>query len=51
MLSFVKGYTGEGVAAKYKFLDNGELDPAEVKVWAFKVQGGQVVPDQEIVKQ
>ncbi|SDZ09279.1 branched-chain amino acid transport system substrate-binding protein [Micromonospora pattaloongensis] len=50
MLEFVKGYTGEGVAANYKFTETGELDPAEVKVWAFKVQGGKVVPDQEIPK-
>jgi branched-chain amino acid transport system substrate-binding protein len=50
MLEFVKNYTGEGVAASYKFLENGELDPAQVKVWAYKVQGGQVVPDQEIKK-
>jgi branched-chain amino acid transport system substrate-binding protein len=34
----------------YKFEANGELDPAQVKVWAFKVQAGAVVPDQEIPK-
>ncbi|MER7418206.1 branched-chain amino acid ABC transporter substrate-binding protein [Micromonospora peucetia] len=50
LLEFVKGYSGEGVAAKYKFVEGGELDPAEVKVWAFKVVGGKVVPDQEIPK-
>jgi branched-chain amino acid transport system substrate-binding protein len=50
LLEFVKGYSGEGVAASYKFVENGELDPAQVKVWAFKVQGGKVVPDQEIPK-
>jgi branched-chain amino acid transport system substrate-binding protein len=50
MLDYVKAYSGEGVAAKYKFTETGELDPAEVKVWAFKVKGGQVVPDQEIPK-
>ncbi|HEX6968068.1 MAG TPA: branched-chain amino acid ABC transporter substrate-binding protein [Micromonosporaceae bacterium] len=48
MLEFVKNYNGEGVAATYKFTDKGELDPAQVKVWAYKVQNGQVVPDQEI---
>lgn len=48
MLKFVKNYQGEGVAATYKFVENGELDPAEVKVWAYKIQDGQVVPDQEI---
>ncbi|SBT47920.1 branched-chain amino acid ABC transporter substrate-binding protein [Micromonospora narathiwatensis] len=50
LLEFVKNYSGEGVAATYKFVEGGELDPAQVKVWAFKVQGGQVVPDQEIPK-
>ncbi|MGC4796622.1 branched-chain amino acid ABC transporter substrate-binding protein [Micromonospora saelicesensis] len=50
LLEFVKGYSGEGVAASYKFTENGELDPAQVKVWAFKVTGGKVVPDQEIPK-
>ncbi|MFE9652106.1 branched-chain amino acid ABC transporter substrate-binding protein [Micromonospora sp. NPDC006431] len=50
LLDFVKNYSGEGVAANYKFVEGGELDPAQVKVWAFKVQGGQVVPDQEIKK-
>ncbi|WP_406071564.1 branched-chain amino acid ABC transporter substrate-binding protein [Micromonospora sp. NBC_01638] len=50
LLEFVKGYSGEGVAANYKFVEGGELDPAQVKVWAFKVVGGKVVPDQEIPK-
>lgn len=50
MLEFVKNYTGDGVAASYKFLPNGELDPAQVKVWAYKVVNGTVVPDQEIPK-
>ncbi|MEV0806753.1 branched-chain amino acid ABC transporter substrate-binding protein [Micromonospora sp. NPDC050200] len=50
LLEFVKGYSGEGVASKYKFVEGGELDPDQVKVWAFKVQGGKVVPDQEIPK-
>lgn len=50
LLEFVKGYSGEGVAASYKFVEGGELDPAQVKVWAFKVKDGKVVPDQEIPK-
>ncbi|TDC41132.1 branched-chain amino acid ABC transporter substrate-binding protein [Micromonospora sp. KC213] len=50
LLEFVKNYSGEGVAATYKFVEGGELDPAQVKVWAFKVTGGKVVPDQEIPK-
>ncbi|MBE1492214.1 branched-chain amino acid transport system substrate-binding protein [Plantactinospora soyae] len=50
LLEFVKGYSGEGVSATYKFTETGELDPAQVKVWAYKIQGGKVVPDQEIPK-
>jgi branched-chain amino acid transport system substrate-binding protein len=50
LLEFVKGYNGEGVAATYKFTETGELDPAQVVVWAFKVEGGKVVPEQEIPK-
>ena len=34
----------------YKFEATGELDPAQVIVWAFKVEAGKVVPDQEIPK-
>jgi branched-chain amino acid transport system substrate-binding protein len=37
----------EGIANKYKFTDVGELDPAQIIVWAFKVTNGEVVPDQE----
>lgn len=50
LLEFVKGYEGEGVAATYKFDDKGEMDAAQVVVWAFKVVDGEVVPDQEIPK-
>ncbi|WP_229400124.1 branched-chain amino acid ABC transporter substrate-binding protein [Micromonospora okii] len=50
LLEFVKSYSGEGVAGNYKFVEGGELDPTQVKVWAFKVKGGKVVPDQEIPK-
>ena len=31
---------------KIKFDANGE--PAEISVWAYKVAGGKIVPDQEI---
>ncbi|HEY7174890.1 MAG TPA: branched-chain amino acid ABC transporter substrate-binding protein, partial [Micromonosporaceae bacterium] len=36
----------KGVANEYKFQPNGELDTSLIKVWAFKVDNGQVVPDQ-----
>ncbi|KXK58842.1 branched chain amino acid ABC transporter substrate-binding protein [Micromonospora rosaria] len=52
MLAFIKAYNKAGTATgvTYKFESNGELDPAQVVVWAFKVAGGQVVPDVEIPK-
>jgi branched-chain amino acid transport system substrate-binding protein len=37
----------KGVANEYKFTSAGELDPSLIKVWAFKVDNGAVVPDQE----
>ena len=48
MLEFVRNYNGQGVTATYKFTENGELDPASVKIWAYKVQNGEIVPVQEI---
>ncbi|MDG4765459.1 branched-chain amino acid ABC transporter substrate-binding protein [Solwaraspora sp. WMMD406] len=50
LLEWVKNYEGEGVAASYKFDDKGEMDAAQVVVWAFKVVNGEVTPDQEIPK-
>jgi len=44
--TFVDGYTGQGVSKSYKFLPNGEIDPASVVIWAYKVQAGKVVADQ-----
>ena len=48
MNDYINGITYEGVANTYKFTDKGELDPSKLIVWAFKVQGNAVVPDQEI---
>ncbi|MEW2384893.1 branched-chain amino acid ABC transporter substrate-binding protein [Micromonospora sp. NPDC047707] len=52
LLSFIKSYNKAGTATgvTYKFTDTGELDPAQVVVWAFKVNAGKVVPDVEIPK-
>lgn len=52
LLAFVKSYNKAGAATgvTYKFEANGELDPAQVLVWAFKVNAGKVVPDIEIPK-
>ena len=46
MMSFISSYTAKGVTKNVKFDAKGE--PAEVTVWAYKVTGGKIVPDQEI---
>jgi branched-chain amino acid transport system substrate-binding protein len=46
MLAFVKAYDKAGVTKQLKFSDKGE--PSEVSVWAYKVEGGKIVPDQEV---
>jgi branched-chain amino acid transport system substrate-binding protein len=44
--TFVKNYDAQGVTKHIKFDDKGE--PSAVSVWAYKVTGGKIVPDQEI---
>ena len=46
VLSFVKSYSGQGVTKMIKFDSHGE--PSAVTVWAYKVTGGKIVPDQQI---
>ncbi len=46
MVEFVKAYDQPGVTKQLKFDEKGEV--AEVTVWAYKVEGGKIVPDQEI---
>ncbi len=46
MVDFVKTFDQPGVTKQLKFDDKGE--PANVSVWAYKVEGGKIVPDQEI---
>nr|WP_296072063.1 branched-chain amino acid ABC transporter substrate-binding protein [uncultured Actinoplanes sp.] len=41
--TFVDGYTGQGVTTKFKFQENGEIDPASVAIWAYTVKGGKIV--------
>jgi branched-chain amino acid transport system substrate-binding protein len=50
--AFISSYNKAGTATgvTYKFEANGELDPSQVIVWAFKVANGAVVPDVEIPK-
>jgi branched-chain amino acid transport system substrate-binding protein len=48
LTSYNKAGSASGVT--YKWEANGELDPKEVKVWAFKAVAGAWKPDQEIPK-
>lgn len=46
MLAFINDYDEAGVTKQLSFDEAGE--PAEVKVYAYKVEGGEIVSDQEI---
>ncbi|MEH1168831.1 branched-chain amino acid ABC transporter substrate-binding protein [Micromonospora sp. CPCC 205539] len=50
--AFLSTYNKAGSASgvTYKWEPNGELDPAQVKVWAFKAVNGAWAPDVEIPK-
>lgn len=45
---FVDDYKGQGLTKTYKFDEKGDVAAENVVVWAYKVQGGSLVPDQEI---
>ncbi len=46
MTAFIGSYDEKGITKQIKFDAKGE--PSEVSVWAYKVEGGKIVPDQEI---
>ncbi len=46
MLEFVNGYDEAGITKQLKFDETGE--PADVHVYAYKVEGGEIVSDVEI---
>ena len=46
VLTYVAAYDKPGVTKTIKFDAKGE--PSEISVWAYKVVGGKIVPDQEI---
>jgi branched-chain amino acid transport system substrate-binding protein len=50
MNDYLKSVNYTGIANTYTFTDKGELDPSKLIVWAFKVSGGEVVPDQAAPK-
>jgi branched-chain amino acid transport system substrate-binding protein len=46
MLEFVNGYDEAGITKQLSFDETGE--PSDVKVYAYKVEGGEIVPEGEI---
>lgn len=46
MLAFINEYDEPGITKQLKFDETGE--PADVHVYAYKVEGGEIVSDQEI---
>jgi branched-chain amino acid transport system substrate-binding protein len=46
VVAYVKAYDKPGVTKQLKFNEKGE--PTEVSVWAYRVEGGKIVPDKEI---
>jgi len=46
VVAFAKAYDQPGVTKQLKFDDKGE--PTNITVWAYKVEGGKIVPDQEV---
>jgi branched-chain amino acid transport system substrate-binding protein len=48
MEEFVDNYTGTGLTKTYAFDENGDVEVANVVIWAYKVEGGALVPDQEV---
>ncbi len=45
---FVDAYDAEGLTKQLKFDSNGDVAKENVVIWAYKVEGGKLVPDQEI---
>src|SRR5262245_138927 len=54
MLAFINSYNKAGQVSCFTYswpsADKGELDPSQVKIWAYKATSGVWAPDQEIPK-
>jgi branched-chain amino acid transport system substrate-binding protein len=48
LLSFVGAYDDQGVSRRIKFTAHGDLDVTSLQVWAYRVSGGYVDPEQVI---
>jgi branched-chain amino acid transport system substrate-binding protein len=46
LLKWVNDYNGDGITKKITFDDKGEVE--NITVWAYKVENGEIVADQEI---
>lgn len=45
---FVDGYTGEGLSKEVAFDENGDVPQENVSYWAYKNEGGTLVPEVEV---
>ncbi|MFB9177781.1 branched-chain amino acid ABC transporter substrate-binding protein [Dactylosporangium sucinum] len=48
LLAYVDAYDGDGITGHLKFDTRGELPVEAVKIWAYRVRDGRIVPDREI---
>lgn len=46
--AFVDDYTGEGLSKEIAFDENGDVPQENVSYWAYKNEGGTLVPDVEV---
>ncbi|MET0997658.1 MAG: branched-chain amino acid ABC transporter substrate-binding protein [Marmoricola sp.] len=48
---FVSAYDAPGITKDLKFDDKGDIAEENVVIWSYKIEGGVLVPDQEIPKE
>ena len=48
---FVTDYDAPGITKEIKFDEKGDVEVDKVVIWAYKIEGGTLVPDQEIPKE
>lgn len=48
METFVDGYSGQGISKEISFDENGDVPKDKVSYWAYKNEGGMLVPDVEV---
>lgn len=50
LLEWVNNYSGTGVTKEYEFDEKGDVAEDKVVIWAYKIENGALVPEQEIPK-